>query len=127
MKGVAKDVSFLDWQFSRYVSPAIDILYNIFTSTEKALRDKEYENFLELYHESLSKTVKLLGSNPDELFTFKDLTNELEKCGNYALMMAPCMLHVSLAQSAALIPDLNKERQLEFDRRINGVFEDIVE
>lgn len=129
----------------RYVSPAIDVLYNIFTSTDKALRDKEYDNILKCYYDSLAKTVKLLGSNPDKLFSFKNLKDELKRCGNYALILAPCLLQVSLAESGEisnldemfdkaadgegtldLITGLSENGQQEFDRRIGEVLEDVV-
>lgn len=135
----------MDWQVIRYVSPAIDLLYNIFTSTDKALRDREYDNILKCYYDSLSKTVKLLGSNPDELFTFENLKDDLKRCGNYALIMAPCLLQISLAESSEIsnldemfdkaadgeatldiITGLSENGQQEFDRRIGEVFEDVV-
>lgn len=135
----------MDWQVIRYVSPAIDLLYNIFTSTDKALRDREYDNILKCYYDSLSKTVKLLGSDPDELFTFENLKDDLKRCGNYALIMAPCLLQISLAESSEIsnldemfdkaadgeatldiITGLSENGQQEFDRRIGEVFEDVV-
>lgn len=147
LKGMAEDVRFLDWQITRYLSPATDLLYNIFTSTDKALRDTEYENMIKLYYESLSKMVKLLGSNPDELFTFENLKEELKKCGNYALIMAPMLVEISQADSSEitkldevldeltegkdkgslnLITSLSEKGQLEYERRLGDVFTDIV-
>lgn len=145
MKGSAEDICFLDWQICHYGSPAIDIVYNLFTSTDKALRDKEYDNLLKLYYDSLSKTVKSLGSNPDQLFTYEDLLNELKRCGVYALLMCPMLLQVVLAESSEIpnldemfdkvadgeaqldiVNELGAEGQLEYDRRLNEVFEDVI-
>lgn len=144
---MAEDVRFLDWQITRYLSPATDLVYNIFTSTDKALRDIEYENMIKLYYESLSKMVKLLGSKPDELFTVKNLKDELKKCGNFALIMAPMVVEVSQADSSEitkldavldemnegngmgsinLITGLSEKGQLEYERRLGDVFTDIV-
>lgn len=135
----------MDWQVIRYISPAIDLLYNIFTSTDKALREKEYDNLLKVYHDSLSNIVKLLGSNPDELFTLDDLKNELKICGNYAFLLAPMLISVSLADSSEitnldeisdkiakgesgheLITGLNDKAQLEYDQRLNDVMDDLI-
>lgn len=147
MKDVAEDICLLDWQVIRYASPVIDLLYNIFTSTDQALRDKEYDNLLQLYYKSLSRTIKLLGSNPDELFTFDDLQSELKKYGIYALLMAPMLLQISQADSSditnlddmcdkmangeleentSLVKTLSETSQLEFERRLAGVVEDIL-
>lgn len=48
----------LDFQISRYASPALDILYYIFCCTQKQLRDRHYDSFLVEYHASLSKHLK---------------------------------------------------------------------
>lgn len=142
---MAEDVRFLDWQVIRYISPAIDLLYNIFTSTSKELRAKEYDNLIQLYHESLSKMVKSLGSDPDELFTLDNLKDELKRCGNYAFLLAPMLISVSLADSSEisnldemcdkiadgerrheLITGLSDKAQLEYEQRLNDTVEDLV-
>lgn len=122
------------------------MILNIFTSTDKAFRDKEYNNLLTIYHESLATTVDLLGSNSSQLFTFENLKDELKRFGNYALMLAPIIVQVSLADSSEiskldemfdkavkeeeghieLVTSLGEKGQLLYDRRINEVFEDIV-
>lgn len=129
----------------RYSSPATDLVDNLFSSTDKALRDKEYHNLIRLYYESLSKTINLLGSTSDELFTFDDLINELKQFGVYALLISPLLMGVLLADPSEvsnldemfdkvasgegrinLVSDLSAERQLEYDRRMNDVFEDVI-
>lgn len=129
----------------RYTSPALDIVYNIFTSTDKAFRKAEYDNLLNIYYKSLSKTVKLLGSNPDELFTFNDLQSELKAHGKFALIVAPIVIQVSHADSSELsnldemcdkvaagensqelITGLTEEAMLKCGQRIHDVIEDIL-
>lgn len=145
LQGIAEDIRILDWQVLRYLSPAIDLLYNIFTSTDKTLRDSEYDNLLKLYHDSLSKTVRLLGSAPEKLFTLDDLKDEMKRCGNYALLLAPMLIQVSQADSSEisnldemsdkiaegetrqeLITGLSEHAQQEYDRRLNGVIGDLI-
>ncbi|KAK9686356.1 Ecdysteroid kinase-like family [Popillia japonica] len=43
-------VSLLDWQLSRYGSPALDLSYFIFTCTDHALRAKHYDNMIKFYY-----------------------------------------------------------------------------
>lgn len=149
MKGNLTDIQILDYQTIAYVSPAYDIFHNIFNSTDKALRDSEYDNLLTLYYETLSKTIRTLGSNPDELFTFANLKSELKRFGNYALIMGPLWISETQQQPGshevftddmfdkpagaksepsepALACDLNKKGQDEFARRINELMEDVV-
>lgn len=106
-QNIPDDVRFVDWQIIRYVSPAIDLSYNIFTSTDKPLRDAEYINLLKHYYQSLSRTIELLGSVPNELFTFDNLLDEMKKCGTFALLITPMILQISLADSSQ-ITDLNE-------------------
>lgn len=86
----------LDWQYLRYASPAIDLLYYIFCSTDKQTRDAEYFNLLRCYHDALSATVEKLGSNPC-IFTFDNLLDELKKCGNYLIVILPMMIQMMSA------------------------------
>lgn len=53
-KGNPVEFRLLDWQFSRYASPVTEIVIYILCSTTKELRDKHYEDFLKIYHESLT-------------------------------------------------------------------------
>lgn len=89
--------------------------------------------------------VKSLGSNPDELFTLDNLKDELKRCGNYAFLLAPMLISVSLAESSEisnldemcdkiadgerrheLITGLSDKAQLEYERRLNDTVEDLV-
>lgn len=81
-----KSLCLLDWQFTRYCSPALDIYHVIFGASDKKLRDQHYEQLLEAYYASLSGMVRRLGSNPDQLFTYRDLKDELLKFGEFALI-----------------------------------------
>lgn len=98
-----------------------------------------------MYYDSLSRTVKLLGSDPAELFTFVDLTNELTRYGNYALLLGPLSIQTSQAdpnqiadlskmaeksakgEAIELITGLSDKGQLEYERRLNELFDDIVQ
>lgn len=135
-QNVADDVRFVDWQVIRYVSPAIDLCNHIFTSTDKALRDKEYLNLLKHYHNSLSRTIRLLGSDPEELFTFDNLLDEMKKCGTYALLVAPMHIHIAAVGESEKV-DMNESRdstkelsvnaEEEYERKLNDVIGDIVD
>lgn len=82
-----EDICFIDLQLSRYGSPALDILYHLFSSTRKSLRDRCYDDLLTIYHTSLSDIVRRLGCDPDKLFCFTDLQAELRKYGAFAVIM----------------------------------------
>lgn len=52
------EVCLIDWQVTRYASPATDILYYIFGCVGKELRVSNYDIFLKTYYESLSSYLK---------------------------------------------------------------------
>lgn len=144
-KNIADDVRILDFQTIRYVSPAQDLFHCIFTSTDKSFRDLEYDNLIELYYESLAKTVKLLGSDVEKLITMANLKDELKRYGNYLLIMTTFSILLALVDA---IDTTNRDIRFEnngqnespkeriakfydynpseFDRRINDLFDDIV-
>lgn len=47
-------IQFFDWQFTRYASPITDLVLYLFCSTTEEIRDQHYEDFLKIYHESIS-------------------------------------------------------------------------
>lgn len=136
----------MDYQTIAYASPVYDIFHNLFHSTDKALRDKEFDNLLTLYYETLYKTVQMLGSNRDDLFTFVNLKDELKRFGNYALIMGPLWILQTQQQAGAhemftddmfdkaasekneplLLSNLRESGHEDYARRINGLLEDVV-
>lgn len=51
-QGKPYEIQLIDWQFSRYATPIIDLVLYLFCSTTKELRDQHFEDFLKIYHES---------------------------------------------------------------------------
>lgn len=92
------NVCLVDWQLSRYSSPAPDVLYQIFSSTRKPLRDRNYFELIRCYHMELSDTVTKLGSDPEKLFSFSDFENELKAFGKFILVMGTLVVQYVLAQ-----------------------------
>ncbi|XP_031627278.1 uncharacterized protein LOC116343395 [Contarinia nasturtii] len=139
-----KSICFLDWQFTHSCSPALDLLYNIFSSTDKNFREKHYEQLLQAYHSSLSTTIEKLGSDPDGLFSYENLQNELKKFGEFTLLVVPMLLLVKITnpkdikpigdysacvergEEIDLINNLDEETQEKFSGLINDLFDDLV-
>lgn len=136
----------MDWQISRYGSPVIDLIYYIFSATDKDLRASEYKNLLNLYHSSLSEIVKKLGSDPEKLFSFKDFEAQIKKFGKFPFLMTPILIQVMLAaakdindmeevrkdmvtadKKITLVSGFDDRTQLAFNKRINDVITDMVD
>ena len=130
----------------RLGSPVIDLHYNIFASSDKELRQKEYHNLMNYYHKTLSETIQKLGSDPDQLFTYQNFQDQLKKFSKYAFLMGPLFAMTTLAGTND-IPDLDdlcndlgtkdyvdfvKEftdevQQKEYEKKVNDLLTDLVE
>lgn len=135
----------IDLQLSRYCSPVLDILYRIFGGTDKDFRDKYFEKLLKAYYASLSGMIRRLGSDPEKLFTFNDLLDELKEAGEFALLVAPMIHQVRLVDSADVanmdnfavaiekgeyVPFVQKfddNTQIVFDDLMNGAVNDLLD
>ncbi|KAI4466846.1 hypothetical protein MML48_2g00006942 [Holotrichia oblita] len=99
-------VCLLDWQLSRYGSPALDLSYFIFTCTDHALREKHYDNMIKFYYHSLCQHLVDLGGDPDELFSFSALQAELKRASILGLYMSIMVVHLMISEVDE-IPDLD--------------------
>lgn len=93
-----KSICFLDWQFCRYVPPAIDLIYHIFGATDAQYRKINYENLLMTYYSSLNQTIQKLGSDANKLYTYENLQNQLKKFGKFGVVVAVMIAQGRLAE-----------------------------
>lgn len=85
-----------------------------------------------------------MGSDPDILFSFEALKNELKLCGNFAVIIVPMLIQICAVdpedvtnldeicdeddqQQVDVIQGLSKDAQALYDERINGLLEDLIE
>jgi hypothetical protein len=95
--GKADDVRFIDFQISRYTSPAVDLLYFIYSSPSEDVRSEYTENLLETYHRELSYTLKVLGCEHHK-FTIEQLKKECEDKAFFGLITACTVLLAVLGE-----------------------------
>lgn len=121
------------------------MLYNIFSSTDKPYRDLNYEKLLQTYYSSLSETIRKLGSDPNKLYTYENFRMQMRKYSEYALLLAPMIYTLRLAQAedavnlddfansldrgeeASIVKPFHGQTRVEFSRLINGLVTDFVE
>lgn len=105
------NIKFIDYQISRYVSPVLDLVYFIFASTDKPFRDEHYDELLSIYHNSLSKFLKRLGEDPEQVFSFEEFQKQLKKYGRFGMPMA-LMLIPMITTQAKDLPDFDRMAEL---------------
>ncbi|XP_020280711.1 uncharacterized protein LOC109853230 [Pseudomyrmex gracilis] len=88
------DVRFLDFQIIRYASPAIDILHILYACCEPETRSKYYDQLIREYYDSLSDCLKSFGYDPDDLFPYDVLSQQLKKFSKYAAGISTFMIPI---------------------------------
>lgn len=109
------------------------------------MRDEHFESLLKTYHSALSQIVRRLGSDPEQLFSYSDLQDELRTFGDFALFCAPMILQMRIASSEHIadmdnyaarlaegetvkfVSQYDDKTQNLFEKLINGAVTDIVE
>lgn len=92
---------------SRMGSPAVDLSYFLFSSTEKSLRDNHLMELLHVYYDALAEMITACGSDPEKLFTFGDLEQQLKQFGVFALTTAP-FLQAIMVSSVENFTDIDE-------------------
>ncbi|KXJ77777.1 hypothetical protein RP20_CCG006579 [Aedes albopictus] len=86
----------LDWQLTKYGSPALDFLHFMFLSTDESFRRNHYDNMLQTYHNALLGHLERLGSeNATERFPLTSLMRLLKTQAKYAVTLA--VLHIPMS------------------------------
>ncbi|XP_071450129.1 uncharacterized protein [Hetaerina americana] len=80
----AREIMLLDYQLIQYHSPAIDVLYVLYSSLKKSIRDEIYEDLLMEYHKALSSTLRELGVR-DDILSMETLKDHFKKYAGYGL------------------------------------------
>ncbi|KOB77568.1 Ecdysteroid 22-kinase [Operophtera brumata] len=128
-------IKLVDHQTIQIGSPVIDLLYLIFTGTDKEFRDKFYEKLVEFYYTQLSDAMKRLGIDPEKTYSREDFYFELKQKLPHGLIAATYTLpYITVETEKA--PELNSEMDLSsfgltetgnlYPKRINGVVSDFI-
>ena len=118
---------------SRYVSPVLDLVHFIFSCTDGDLREKHYNELLNIYHGSLKELLDRLGGDTESQFPFKALVDQLKLFGKFGVIMASLIIPASstknedipdmdlIAENKKDNPDLAQEIMIAFGKGSEGV------
>ncbi|XP_069673129.1 uncharacterized protein [Periplaneta americana] len=76
---------FIDLQQCRYGSPALDLSSVLFMSMDGPMRAEHGDALLELYYQSLSQFLQRLGVDPEQVFPFYVIEEQLRKYGFFGM------------------------------------------
>ncbi|XP_065094901.1 uncharacterized protein LOC135715653 [Ochlerotatus camptorhynchus] len=106
-RGVPTDITLLDWQICRYVSPALDLVYFIFCCTDEDFRRKHYDEMIRIYYDSLKQLLEKLGGDATRQFPYTALLRQLKVCGKFGLLMAMFLVPMLCTENQDL-PDMDE-------------------
>ncbi|KAL3277102.1 hypothetical protein HHI36_012460 [Cryptolaemus montrouzieri] len=104
---------FVDYQLSMLESPVKDLSYFIYSACDESTLDK-VEFFLQTYHESLTSSLKTLGSTRDDIFTYDQLKEHWKKYSSYGLIDSAFIVKIEISSSDEA-PDLIRITEQETD------------
>ncbi|XP_017767832.1 PREDICTED: uncharacterized protein LOC108556296 [Nicrophorus vespilloides] len=102
---VPTSLSIIDFQMSRLGSPALDLIYFIFTCTSKELRDSHLQEMLQVYHKSLTDFLRQFSLDTEKVYPYSILQDHMRQFSAYGLMMTIMVTHLMMSEGDET-PDL---------------------
>uniref|UniRef100_A0A1B6LQF5 CHK kinase-like domain-containing protein n=1 Tax=Graphocephala atropunctata TaxID=36148 RepID=A0A1B6LQF5_9HEMI len=92
--GEVVDVKFIDFQFSRYASPVLDVFYFIWTSASQEVQEHRQQELYNIYLQTLNLSLAQLGCK--ERLTEEELHQDLKASSDMFItilcQLLPCMI-----------------------------------
>ncbi|ALC45502.1 CG6834, partial [Drosophila busckii] len=110
-KGEVKDTLFIDFQRSSFGSPARDLYYFIFNSTQLEIKIEKFDHFIRYYHGELERNLKLLNYSR-QIPTLKELHYSLLKNSFWAVSTVAIIMSIILvdpSDNASIATMLNDD------------------
>lgn len=85
----------IDFQLATEANPVHDLSYFFYAGCSKEQFNK-LDDFLKIYHNSLSKTLRELGSNPEKVYPLEQLRKDWSKHGLYGVIFSLTVTKVKL-------------------------------
>ncbi|XP_046686560.1 uncharacterized protein LOC124372229, partial [Homalodisca vitripennis] len=94
-------VKLVDFQYPRYSSPAVDLIYFIWTSADEGVRETKQEELLDIYLQTLNSTLEELGCQ--ERLTAEELRQDLRALADWVLVLICQLLPTVLCEPKDVI------------------------
>lgn len=108
--GKLEDMKLIDFQIVRPGTPVYDLSYFFYTGGNKELFDN-LDEYLKVYHESLSTNIRELGSDPEKLYPFKQLKEDWKNYGMFGTIFSLMLTKVKLLKSED-VQDIVSDREV---------------
>jgi hypothetical protein len=93
-------MNLLDFQLVATGTPVYDLSYFFYTGGSKELFDK-LNDYLNIYYDSFSNSVRCLGNDPNEIFPREILNQEWKRFSRYGMMLSMLLTKTKLISTVA--------------------------
>ncbi|KOB67844.1 Ecdysteroid 22-kinase [Operophtera brumata] len=129
------EIIVVDHQTIQIGCPVTDLMYLIFTGTDKPFRDQYFDKLIDHYYTQLSEAMKRLNIDPETTYSRADFDFEMKEKLPFGLTVAAFVLPIVTVETEnapEMKPDMDLsnfaviENGALFPDRINGVVDDYV-
>jgi len=93
----------IDFQFLRYCPPAIDFACCLYLTTDRATRDRNFDSFARIYHNSLARYLTEEGFDVEDHLPWSIFQKSYTEARNIALVYGALNLQIMLLSSEATV------------------------
>ncbi|XP_053975513.1 uncharacterized protein LOC128874634 [Hylaeus volcanicus] len=101
-KGKAIGCHLVDFQFMRYSPPAVDFVYSLYLTTNRATRRRCYDSLIELYLDTMRKELAAEGLDIDECFPRSQFIESCKEVTPSAIVYTVANLQIMLLSKEAV-------------------------
>ncbi|GBP34733.1 hypothetical protein EVAR_25737_1 [Eumeta japonica] len=121
----------VDYQTVYYGCPANDLIYFIFTGSDRRFRTNYYEKLLGHYHKCLGDFLALLDLNVSEVYPEEDFYLDMKDRTIFALFLGifilPYILVEKKPEFSGKIEEFKVQQSATFRERFNGILQDCID
>ena len=121
----------IDYQLLGYNTPVLDILYLLYTSTDRQFRNKHMEYLKDLYYKSLKNHALMFDLDIETKFPRSLFEKEFKECLDFGLMIATYILPIILSDDPEVLKNnlniKNTTVNKVFNDRMNEILEECIE
>ena len=75
--GIVREIALIDFQFTRMTSPAVDVIYAIYTGSEPEMREEHLTKWLKTYHDQFSYELNVFGYDANHVYPFAKFQQDI--------------------------------------------------
>ncbi|XP_024886993.1 uncharacterized protein LOC112464305 [Temnothorax curvispinosus] len=103
----------IDWQFLRYCPPAIDFVCCLYLITDRNIRDRHFDFFARIYHDSFAQGLAEEGLDVENYLSWTAFRKSYTEAQDIALVYAALNLQIMLLSSEATTDFCNSTEKFE--------------